>query len=69
MRHTNTLPQQYLVQVIMLDESSVVVEPLMLDENQTGEMEIEAAGKEIIITVSGITPITTQRTGYSYTLR
>ncbi len=64
-RHTNVLPQQYLLQAIYLGDE-VQVETLALDDEQNGVFEIDPAGNEVVITVSGLTPITTQRTGYEY---
>jgi hypothetical protein len=65
------LPQHFLLQAIAIaPNGSVTVTPLKLDDSQQGTFTLDgAAADEIIITVSAITPVTTQSTSYTYTIR
>lgn len=65
-RLTDTLPQRFLVQLILLGADAVTVERLQLDEQQQGAWTIplgETYNKAIIV-VSGITPFTQQTAVY-----
>ena len=70
-RHTNRLPQQYIVQAIYIGASDVSVERLTLDAQQTGTwtLSLSADYPEVILAISASTPITSQRAPYQYELR
>jgi hypothetical protein len=71
-RHNNTLPQRFLVQVIERDATGAYsVRRLELADDQSGEWLIDLGGQveEAIITISGLTPFTTEVATYEYTLQ
>jgi hypothetical protein len=59
-RTTNTLPASFIVQRILIGKDGVQVERLLLDENNQGEwvFPLDKDGSEVILIVSGSTPIT-----------
>ncbi len=64
----NVLPQRYVVQAIELGDRSRV-QPMMLDENNHGQLTIAGLGKssdQVVLVISGITPFTTEVAGYRY---
>lgn len=68
--HTNVLPQEYLLQVIYVSNDDVRVERLTLDAARRGrfELNLDPRYSELVLTVSGRTPVTQQRAAYRYTL-
>ena len=69
-RHNNLLPQTYLVQAIYRDANSITVTPLPLQATEATSFTLDLGGKfdEVILTISGTTPITTRRAPYHYQL-
>lgn len=69
-RHTNVLPQDFILQAILLGESSVTVEALPLDENRRGNwiLPLDNTTDRAILVVSAVTPFTKQRATYRYTI-
>lgn len=69
-RHTNILPQSYILQVIYLNGDDIQVAQLPLDENQQGQWVLDLGDTydEAIIVISGSTRITTQPAAYQYQL-
>ena len=68
-RHTNQLPQTFLVQQLLIDENNdVSIEALLIDENNHGRWTIPLTptSDRAIIAVSSLTPITFQPATYSY---
>ena len=70
-RHANTLAQSFIMRAIFISEDAVRVEPLTLSDSQTGQFDLplDSTFNEVIITVSGSTPVTKQRVAYTYTVR
>lgn len=69
-RHSNILPQSFILQAIYLGETDVRIEPLALDINQQGSFTL-ALNDEFnaaVVTISGSTPVTKQPSAYRYTL-
>ena len=66
-RHANTLPQRWLVQLILFGPETNV-QRLELNEDQTGEWVVPLDGRtdRAIITISGLAPVTTEMASYSY---
>lgn len=70
-RHTNELPQSFIVQMILFHEDgSITVERLPLDETQSGRWTIPLADHtpEAVIVLSANTPLTTIPATYTYAL-
>lgn len=69
-RHSNLLPQQFLVQQILLGPENVEVARLPLDENQQGQWSLPLGDgyDQAILIVAGQTPVTTLRASYVYQL-
>ena len=69
-RLTATLPQRFLVKLIMLGDGTVSVERLALDEQQQGRWTIplRAETPEAVVIVAGMTPFTRQTAVYAYTI-
>jgi hypothetical protein len=69
-RHTNVLPQTFIVQAILLGETSATVEVLPLDENRRGSwiLPLDSETDRVILVVSPVTPFTKQRATYRYTI-
>lgn len=67
-RHNNLLPQTYLLQAIYLDsaEHQLISLPLQNDDSTTFTLDLGQKYDEVILTVSGTTPVTTQRAPYHY---
>lgn len=68
--HGNILPQRFLLQAIYLGSDDVRVERLTLDPDQRGRftLALDAQYDEVVLTISGNTPVTQQRAAYRYTL-
>ena len=69
-RHSNILPQSFIIQAIYLSDSAVRVEPLELPSSQQGTfaLALDEQFSEVVITISGSTPVTKQPSAYRYTL-
>lgn len=67
-RHTNVLPQSFLIQAILMGEDTVQVEQLQLDENRRGVWTLPLDGEtdRAVLIVSATTPYTSQRAMYRY---
>ncbi|MCB0076388.1 MAG: immune inhibitor A [Anaerolineales bacterium] len=69
-RVENMLPQRFIVQAVITDsDGNVTVQPLPLDENNHGTFTVEnfdSAIDQIVIAISGATPVTTERARYEY---
>lgn len=70
-RHTNELPQTFIVQTILFHEDgSVTVERLPLADTQSGRWPIPLSDQtpEAVLVISANTPLTTIPATYAYTL-
>jgi immune inhibitor A len=67
-RHTNVLPQQFVLQSIMLSDDGFEVRQLDLDSSQRGEwiLPLGQEFSEAVIIIAGITPVTSRPAGYYY---
>jgi len=70
-RTDNILPQRFLVQVIEIggSDKEVEVRRMSLEDDRLGRLVIEGFGSRIervVLTISGITPLTTQLAPYQY---
>ncbi len=67
-RHTNLLPQTFIVQVIVPDDNGHVdVLRMPLDELNRGDLQVEASGSQpVVLVISGSTRYTTQPGVYRY---
>jgi hypothetical protein len=67
-RHTNILPQSFIVQAILLSDDELRVEPLPLDEHNraTWTLPLNETFNEVILIIAANTPFTAQRATYSY---
>jgi immune inhibitor A len=70
LRTTNTLPQSFIVQRILVGFEGVQIERLSLDENQRGEwlFPMDRNHSEAILIVSGNTPVTRQIAPYEFAI-
>lgn len=70
MRHDNTLPQHYAVQLIRLG-NQITVEHLPLREDQSGEWPIRGLGSQdkVVLAVSALTPGSTEKAAYHYEIQ
>ncbi|MCB8920574.1 MAG: immune inhibitor A [Ardenticatenaceae bacterium] len=66
-RMTGTLPQRFIVQLVLLGDGAVQVQRLPLDANQQGRWPIPlgAAFDEAVIIVAGATPFTSETAVYA----
>ncbi|MCA9874437.1 MAG: immune inhibitor A, partial [Anaerolineales bacterium] len=66
LRVTNTLPQSFIVQRVLVGFEGIQIERLPLDENQRGEwiFPMDRNHSEAILMVSGSTPVTRQPAPY-----
>jgi len=65
-RHANVLPQQWLVQLITVGKTETTVEKLPLANDQTGQWTVHL-GTDVdhaVLTISGLTPVTTEPAQY-----
>jgi len=69
MRHNNTLPQKFLIQLI-LPGQLLPVQKLELGADGTGRwiLPLGTETDEVILTISGISRVTRQTAGYAYRL-
>jgi len=67
-RHTNVLPQQFILQSIMFNDDGYEVQQLDLDSSQRGEwiLPLSQEFSEAVIIIAGITPVTSRPAGYYY---
>jgi immune inhibitor A len=67
-RHSNVLPQHFIVQAIMIQDGAYEVERLDLDANQRGQWLFSFGEDfdEVVIVVAGSTPVTNQPAGYRF---
>jgi len=65
-RHTNVLPQRWLVQLITLGKNGATVERLPVEQDQTGRWNIHLGSDvdKAVIVVNGLTPGTTETARY-----
>ncbi|MCA9939733.1 MAG: immune inhibitor A [Anaerolineales bacterium] len=70
-RHSDVLPQSFLLQLILLSDDAVRVQPLALDDRQQGTwtLPLDAQFHHAVLVVSGSTPVTTMPSSYAYELR
>jgi len=66
-RHTNLLPQRWLVQLILFDPDTRV-QRLELNDDQTGEwvIPLDSRTDRAVVTISGLAPVTTEMASYGY---
>jgi immune inhibitor A len=66
-RHANVLPQRWLVQLVLFGPETTV-QQLELDADQTGEwvIPLEGGTDRAVVTVSGLSPVTTEMGSYRY---
>ncbi len=64
----SALPQQFLIQRILIGEDGARVERLSLDENQQNQWQfpMDKATNEAILIISGVTPATRNPAAYAY---
>ena len=68
-RMDNTLPQQFMVQVIT-QGAKTTVQRLPLDQNETGNLDVNLSnGDKAILVVSGITPFTTELGSFQFAIK
>lgn len=69
-RTDNSVQQGWLVQVLEIGDGTVTVERIPIDANGTGELRIDNMHDlgEVMMTVSAIAPVTTEKATYSYTI-
>ncbi len=68
-RHANILQQQFLIQALYLQDGEFVdMERFELVEtnSETLQLGLDQEFDEVVITISGLTPVTTQRAAYRY---
>ncbi|MCO5187229.1 MAG: immune inhibitor A [Anaerolineae bacterium] len=68
-RHTNRLPQTYVVQAIRIsDDGNVIVERLPLDATQRGQFVLPMGDgtEELVLAISGSAPVTAVPAAYQY---
>lgn len=67
-RHTNTIPQRFILQMILFGEDTLDISRLELDEDQTGHWQLPFSDsvEEAVIVISGIAPATNHPAGYFY---
>jgi len=70
LRVTNTLPQSFIVQRVLVGFEGIQIERLPLDENQHGEwlFPMDRNHSEAILVVSGSTPVTRQTAPYQFAI-
>ena len=70
-RHANVLPQQYIIQAIYSAENDVRVEQLYVNEREINsfELDLDSTYSDVVLVISGSTPITSQRAAYELTIR
>ncbi len=70
LRVTNTLPQTFIVQRVLVGFEGIQIERLPLDENQQGEWRfaMDRNHSEAILMVSGSTPVTRQPAPYQFAI-
>ncbi len=66
-RHANVLPQRWLVQQIIFGPE-ITVERLKLADDQQAEcvVPLNATTDRVVITISGLAPVTTEMASYRY---
>jgi len=66
-RHTNLLPQRWLVQLILFGPDARV-QRLGLNNDQTGEwvIPLDSRTDRAVVTISGLAPVTTEMASYGY---
>ncbi len=69
-RHSNILPQTFLVQAILLSDNAVQIMPLELNVNQRGEwiLPMSREWNRAVLVIAGMTPVTTSAAAYQYTI-
>jgi len=69
-RHSNILPQTFLVQAILLSNNTVQIIPLELNVNQQGEwvLPMSREWNRAVLVIAGMTPVTTSAAAYQYTI-
>ncbi len=67
-RHSNVLPQKFLTQAILLADDDAKIIPLPLADDQSGSWKLPLSSdfNQAIITISGVTPVTTLPAAYRY---
>jgi len=67
-RHSNVLPQQFIVQAILRQDGKNIVRRLDLNADQTGQWSLPIGRDydEAVIIIAGSTPVTNQPAGYRY---
>jgi immune inhibitor A len=66
----NTLPQRWLVQLVETGRNGVTVQRMEVGEDGRGQLTSHALqdAQDVVLIVSGLTPVTTERASYSYTI-
>jgi len=66
----NSVAQSWLVQVLEIGRGTVTVERIQVGPDGTGEFRISNMGDldEVMLTISAIAPVTTEKASYSYTV-
>lgn len=69
-RHSNILPQTFLVQAILLSNNALQIIPLELETNQQGQwvLPMSREWNRAVLVIAGVTPVTTGAAAYQYTI-
>lgn len=68
-RMDNTLPQRFVVQVI-LQGGQTTVQRVVLDAYNQGNLDLDlSAGQKAILVISGVTPFTTELASFQFSIR
>ncbi|MBP8001836.1 MAG: immune inhibitor A [Chloroflexi bacterium] len=67
-RHSNVLPQSFLVQALLLSDTAVQIIPLVVNAQQQGQwvLPLNEQFNEAVLIIAGNTPVTTQAAAYQY---
>ncbi|MGB3716518.1 MAG: hypothetical protein WA996_19030, partial [Candidatus Promineifilaceae bacterium] len=67
-RHSNELPQHFIIQAIMIQDGAYEIRPLDLDSKQRGQwlFSFDEDFDEVVVIVAGSTPVTNQPAGYQF---
>jgi immune inhibitor A len=66
----NTLPQRWLVQLLEIGKTGVTVQQMDVGEDGRGQLTSHNLqdSQDVLLVISGLTPVTTEQASYSYTI-
>jgi hypothetical protein len=66
----NNLPQRWLVQLLEIGKNGVTVQRMDVGEDGRGQLNSHNLqdSQEVLLVISGLTPVTTEQASYSYTI-